>query len=176
MTVIRKFIRNKVVYVSVKCYTISERSDYMTDTRYYSSKEAAELLGLSTRRVVGLCNDGKLDGAFQKGRGWKIPETAVKMYLKTVQGQSTNEKVLTCAVGNTSYMDVVKNSYYVDKTLLIRDLIDDQVPVILFTRPRRFGKTLAMDMLKTFFEKSKEDTSVYFNDKKSGNPEVLPKS
>ena len=138
----------------------------MTDIRYYSSKEAAELLRLSTRRVVGLCNDEKLDGAFQKGRGWKIPETAVKMYLKTIQGQNTDEKVLTCAVGNTSYMDVVKNSYYVDKTLLIRDLIDDQAPVILFTRPRRFGKTLAMDMLKTFFEKSKEDTSVYFNDKK----------
>lgn len=52
-------------------------------------------------------------------------------------------------------MDVVKNSYYVDKTLLIRDLIDDQVPVILFTRPRRFGKTLALDMLKTFLKKQK---------------------
>ena len=54
---------------------------------------------------------------------------------------------------------------YVDKTLLIRDLIDDQVPVILFTRPRRFGKTLALNMLKTFFEKTKEDTSIYFKDK-----------
>ncbi len=74
--------------------------------------------------------------------------------------------MLSCAVGNTSYMDVVKNSYYVDKTLLIRDLIDDQVPVILFTRPRRFGKTLAIDMLKSFFEKTEEDTSVYFRDKK----------
>lgn len=62
-------------------------------------------------------------------------------------------------------MDVVKNSYYVDKTLLIRDLIDDQVPVILFIRPRRFGKTLALDMLKTFFEKTKEDNSIYFKDK-----------
>lgn len=48
---------------------------------------------------------------------------------------------------------------------MIRDLIDDQVQVILFTRPRRFGKTLALDMLKSFFEKTKEDTSVYFKDK-----------
>lgn len=32
---------------------------------------------------------------------------------------------LPCAVGSTSYIDTVKNSYYVDKTLLIRDLIDD---------------------------------------------------
>lgn len=38
--------------------------------------------------------------------------------------------------------------------------------VSLFTRPRRFGKTLNMDMLRTFFEKSDEDTSVYFTGKK----------
>lgn len=37
--------------------------------------------------------------------------------------------------------------------------------VSLFTRPRRFGKTLNMDMLRTFFEKTDEDTSVYFQDK-----------
>ena len=74
-----------------------------------------------------------------------------------------------CAVGNTSYIEVVQNSYYVDKTLLIKDLVDDQVTVTLFTRPRRFGKTLAMNMLKTFFEKTDADTSVYFQDKKIWN-------
>ena len=42
---------------------------------------------------------------------------------------------LPCAVGSTSYIDTVKNSYYVDKTLLIRDLIDDHAAVTLFTRP-----------------------------------------
>ena len=73
---------------------------------------------------------------------------------------------LPCAVGSTSYIDTVKNSYYVDKTLLIRDLIDDHAAVTLFTRPRRFGKTLAVDMLKVFFEKTDEDNSVYFQDKK----------
>ena len=73
---------------------------------------------------------------------------------------------LPCAVGSTSYIDTVKNSYYVDKTLLIRDLIDDHAAVTLFTRPRRFGKTLAVDMLKVFFEKTDEDTSIYFRDKK----------
>ena len=49
-----------------------------------------------------------------------------------------------------------------DKTLLIRDFIDELPKVVLFTRPRRFGKTLTMNMLKTYFEKSDEDTSVYF--------------
>lgn len=85
--------------------------------------------------------------------------------IRDISTKAGKEVRLSCAVGNTSYIDVVKNSYYVDKTLLIRDLIDDQVPVILFTRPRRFGKTLALDMLKTFFEKKQEDTSVYFKDK-----------
>ena len=137
----------------------------MTDIRYISTKEAAGIMGLSTRRVVGLCNAGKLEGALRKGRNWMVPEETVYAYLGTAKPKEENGEILSCAVGNTSYMDVVKNSYYVDKTLLIRDLIDDQVPVILFTRPRRFGKTLALDMLKTFFEKTKEDTSIYFKDK-----------
>lgn len=138
----------------------------MTDRKYISTKEAASIMGLSTRRVVGLCNDGKLEGAIRAGRSWKIPEETVYTYMGEVKPEEEKETILSCAVGNTSYMDVVKNSYYVDKTLLIRDLIDDQVPVILFTRPRRFGKTLALDMLKIFFEKTGEDTSVYFKDKK----------
>lgn len=42
--------------------------------------------------------------------------------------------------------------YYIDKTGTIRDLLENQGKVNLFTRPRRFGKTLNMSMLKHFFE------------------------
>ena len=42
--------------------------------------------------------------------------------------------------------------YYVDKTKLIEQLVDSRGKVNLFTRPRRFGKTLNMSMLKSFFE------------------------
>ena len=56
--------------------------------------------------------------------------------------------------------------YYVDKTKFIEQLLDGWGKVNLFTRPRRFGKTLNMDMLRTYFEKSDKDTSVYFRDKK----------
>ena len=42
--------------------------------------------------------------------------------------------------------------YYIDKTGLIRDLLNNWGEVNLFTRPRRFGKTLNMSMLKSFFE------------------------
>ena len=55
--------------------------------------------------------------------------------------------------------------YYVDKTLLIKEFLDRKTFVSLFTRPRRFGKTLNMDMLRVFFEISDEDTSRYFVDK-----------
>ena len=48
---------------------------------------------------------------------------------------------------------IVKKNYYVDKTLLIKDLLDKMGKVNLFTRPRRFGKTLNLSMLKYFFEK-----------------------
>ncbi len=46
--------------------------------------------------------------------------------------------------------------YYVDKTLFIKELIDKKGKVNLFTRPRRFGKTLTLDMLKCFFEKGSD--------------------
>ncbi|MBQ5673855.1 MAG: AAA family ATPase [Lachnospiraceae bacterium] len=42
---------------------------------------------------------------------------------------------------------------YVDKTLLIKDILDKNGKVNLFTRPRRFGKTLILSMLRSFFEK-----------------------
>lgn len=42
--------------------------------------------------------------------------------------------------------------YYVDKTLMIKEILDKKADVNLFTRPRRFGKTLALSMLKYYFE------------------------
>ncbi len=52
--------------------------------------------------------------------------------------------------------------YYVDKTLFIKDLIDLKGEVTLFTRPRRFGKTLNMSMVRYFFEKSETDQTYLF--------------
>jgi len=54
--------------------------------------------------------------------------------------------------------------YYVDKTLLIKELIDLKGEVNLFTRPRRFGKTLNMSMLQYFFEISEENNKEIFSD------------
>ena len=134
-----------------------DRNDYL------STSKVAAMLHMTTRRVVGLCHEGKFDGAVQDGRNWKIPEESVRAYMGTV---GISDSLLPCAVGNTSYVEISSECYYVDKTLLIRDLIDDHNMVTLFARPRRFGKTLAINMLKTFFEKADEDTSKYFIDKK----------
>ena len=46
----------------------------------------------------------------------------------------------------------LNNFYYVDKTALIAEFLRTRGAVNLFTRPRRFGKSLNMDMLKSFFE------------------------
>ena len=55
-----------------------------------------------------------------------------------------------------------KGYYYVDKTLFIKELLDMMGKVNLFTRPRRFGKTLNMSMLRYFFEKSEKDPAELF--------------
>ncbi|MEQ2577398.1 AAA family ATPase [Hominiventricola aquisgranensis] len=52
-----------------------------------------------------------------------------------------------------------------DKTMLIKEFLNQKPLVSLFTRPRRFGKTLNMDMFRVFFEISDEDTSRFFSDK-----------
>ncbi|MGL5084350.1 MAG: AAA family ATPase, partial [Clostridium sp.] len=64
---------------------------------------------------------------------------------------------------------ITRGYYYIDKTLLIKDLLDNKADVNLFTRPRRFGKTLNMSMLQYFFENevdtfdgSKKDNTYLF--------------
>ncbi len=139
---------------------------------YIGTTEAARLLQLTSRRVVGLCGEGKLPGASRSGRNWRIPVESVKQYMKDAgiplpeEAADDVRELLPVAIGNTSYIEISSECYYVDKTLLIRDLIDDHNMVTLFTRPRRFGKTLAINTIKTFFEKTEENTAKYFIDKK----------
>ena len=48
-------------------------------------------------------------------------------------------------------MLITRGYYFIDKSMLIKELIDKKSSVNLFTRPRRFGKTLNMSMLQYFF-------------------------
>ena len=136
-----------------------------------SVKEAAMRWELAERTVRGLCIGGKIPGAVKSGRSWLIPagaEKPVDNRIKTgayVRAKS-RPKHLPLPVGVSDYRLASTEYYYIDKTMMLKDFIDERPMVTLFTRPRRFGKTLNMDMLRTFFEKTNEDTSKYFKDKK----------
>ncbi|RII33216.1 AAA family ATPase [Clostridium chromiireducens] len=72
-----------------------------------------------------------------------------------------NFKPLPIGIDNFEML-ITRGYYFVDKTLLIKDLIDNKAAVNLFTRPRRFGKTLNMSMLQYFFENGEKDNSYLF--------------
>lgn len=86
------------------------------------------------------------------------------IYCKTTY--LAQEQQLPLPIGVSDYRLASTEYYYIDKTMMIKEFIDERPLVTLFTRPRRFGKTLNMDMLRTFFEKTDEDTSIYFENKK----------
>ena len=100
-----------------------------------------------------MCKQKEIVGAIKDGRNWLIPDNTILSPKKPLP------------IGVSDFKSATTNYYYVDKTLLIRDFLNAIPMVSLFTRPRRFGKTLNMDMLRVFFEKTPEDTSIYFKDK-----------
>jgi hypothetical protein len=133
-------------------------------------KESAILWGITERRVTVLCKEGRIEGACKKGHRWVIPADAEKPIDSRIKtGAYRKTKMLPdlpLPVGISDYRLASSQYYYVDKTMMIKEFLDDRPMVSLFTRPRRFGKTLNMDMIRTFFEKTDEDTSNYFRDKR----------
>ncbi len=133
-------------------------------------KQLAFEWGLSVRTINDLCKKGKINGAIKVGKIWQIPDDAQKPVDGRVSSgryvkKATNLEAKPLPIGISDYVRAQSEYYYVDKTLLIKELLDQKPLVSLFTRPRRFGKTLNMDMLRVFFEISDEDTSKYFTDK-----------
>ena len=67
-------------------------------------------------------------------------------------------------IGESDFKSLIlKDNYYIDKTMYIKDIIDNQSKVILVTRPRRFGKTLNMSMLKYYFDIDQKDNRQLFD-------------
>ena len=144
--------------------------------KYITTKEASEKWNITERRINVLCKEGRISGAYKENSRWFIPADASKPADKRFKGGrqisdsergyvEKRDKKLPLPIGISDYRKASGEYYYVDKTLMIRDFIDERPQVSLFTRPRRFGKTLNMDMLRVFFERTNEDTSVYFRDK-----------
>lgn len=133
-------------------------------------KEMAAIWNVTERTVSAFCKEGKIPGAVKNGKSWQIPDDAEKPVdgrISTGRYRKRDSRTGTkpLPIGISDYVRAQAEYYYVDKTMLIKEFLDQKPLVSLFTRPRRFGKTLNMDMLRVFFEISDEDTSRFFSDK-----------
>lgn len=135
-------------------------------------KEKALEWNVSPRSVNDMCKKGRIQGAIKEKGSWLIPDDSPKpmdgrvsngKYIKKNMVAKAEVKSLPIVISD--YVRAQEEYYYVDKTLLIKEFLDQKPLVSLFTRPRRFGKTLNMDMLRVFFEISDKNTSKYFADK-----------
>lgn len=68
------------------------------------------------------------------------------------------------ALGNSDFKTLIEDDrYFVDKSLLIKEVLEDSAQIILIPRPRRFGKTLNLSMIRYFVERCDEDRRYLFN-------------
>lgn len=111
---------------------------------YVSCNEMHKILGITTRRIQQICKNGDIKGAIKKGKIWHIPKTE----LSNINSKFSQIRKKPLPIGISNFKKIIKDYYYIDKTLLIKDFIDSKSEVTLFTRPRRFGKTLNMEIKK----------------------------
>ncbi len=104
-----------------------------------------------------------------------MKKASAKKVKKQVRADkpARKEGLLPPPVGTSDWARFSRDSYCVDKTLILKDLIDSKSRVVLFTRPRRFGKTTMLEMLRAFYEpetlvegRGMVKTEEFFTDKK----------
>ena len=92
-----------------------------------------------------------------------MAKTTDKIVDQVRAGSPTRrDGLLPPPVGTSDWATFSRDSYCVDKTLILKDLIDSRSRVVLFTRPRRFGKTTMLEMIRAFYE----GEASLFHDKK----------
>lgn len=115
----------------------------MADTIFV--KDTAKLWNILERRVSDLCRKGQIKGAVKQGKSWLIPIDAEKPTDGRIKSgayvKNTRKKNLPLPVGISDFRLASTEYYYIDKTMMIKDFIDERPMVSLFTRPRHFGKT-----------------------------------
>ena len=104
-----------------------------------------------------------------------MKKASAKKVKKQVRADkpARKEGLLPPPVGTSDWVRFSRTSYCVDKTLILKDLIDSESTVVLFTRPRRFGKTTMLEMIRAFYEpetlvegRGMVKTEEFFTDKK----------
>ena len=92
-------------------------------------KEAAVIWNITERRVNELCKTGRIAGAYKAGRQWIIPDNAQKPSDKRIRDggnlQSSQVMRKPLPIGVSDFRDACANYYYVDKTMLIKDFLDE---------------------------------------------------
>ena len=140
-------------------------------------KEIAKEWKMSERSIANLCKQGRIAGAV--GKSWQIPDDVVRpVDLRrretTVENNGKSYRKKPLPIGISDYVRAQAEYYYVDKTMLIKEFIDRKPLVSLFTRPRRFGKTLNMDMLRGFSLKYQRRIQAFISGtRKSGRQEKI---
>lgn len=100
--------------------------------------------------------------AFSAGTWYNNSNKNPGKIAETSRGENMKHKPLP--IGVEDFKRLVDNEYYfVDKTLMIKELLENKETVNLFTRPRRFGKTLNMSMLQRFFEATEKSNAYLFD-------------
>ena len=100
--------------------------------------------------------------AFSAGTWYNNNNKNPGKIAETSRGENMKHKPLP--IGVEDFKRLVDNEYYfVDKTLMIKELLENKETVNLFTRPRRFGKTLNMSMLQRFFEATEKSNAYLFD-------------
>ena len=100
--------------------------------------------------------------AFSAGTWYNNNNKNPGKIAETSRGENMKHKPLP--IGVEDFKRLVDNGYYfVDKTLMIKELLENKETVNLFTRPRRFGKTLNMSMLQRFFEATGKSNAYLFD-------------
>ncbi len=97
-------------------------------------------------------------------------------FLKFIENKKM-EKRKELNLGYSDFKNIIRNdNYYVDKSLLIEEILNIQKTVLLLPRPRRFGKTLNLSMLNYFFDKKEPENIRLFSDLKIWkNQEIIEK-
>ena len=67
------------------------------------------------------------------------------------------------SLGGSDFKEIIdKDRYFIDKTLIVKEFIEDSGKIVLLPRPRRFGKTLNLSIIRYFLEKCEEDRAYLF--------------
>ena len=121
----------------------------------FSQEKMSEILGVSKRSYYSLCRNPDFTGSEKYSSAiYKIRSSLPSLNVVGDDFKNTRER----------------GFYYVDKTKLIEDLIEKGDDLVLFTRPRRFGKSLNMSMIRYFFDRGMDSDSLFSGLYISGRP------